>query len=66
MKTNLVFLASSLLLALIFATPRVAAQAPDGAEVPDPYYGEQEDFAEVFDLVDAAAKGLVGHLADLL
>jgi len=42
------------------------AAAPDGAEVPDPYYGEQEDFAEVFDLVDAAAKGLVGHLADLL
>jgi protein-tyrosine phosphatase len=40
--------------------------APDGAEVPDPYYGEQEDFAEVFDLVDAAAKGLVGHLTDLL
>ena len=40
--------------------------APDGAEVPDPYDGQQEDFAEVFDLVDAAAKGLVGHLADLL
>lgn len=40
--------------------------APDGAEVPDPYYGDPEDFAEVFDLVDAAAKGLAGQLADLL
>jgi protein-tyrosine phosphatase len=40
--------------------------APDGAEVPDPYYGGPEDYAEVFDLVDAAAKSLVGQLADLL
>jgi protein-tyrosine phosphatase len=40
--------------------------APDGAEVPDPYYGGPEDYAEVFDLVDAAAKGLVSHLAGQL
>jgi len=40
--------------------------APDGAEVPDPYSGDPEDYAEVFDLVDAAAKGLVSHLAGLL
>jgi len=40
--------------------------APDGAQVPDPYYGGPEDYAEVFDLVDAAAKGLVAQLADLL
>ena len=40
--------------------------APDGAEVPDPYYGGPEDYAEVFDMVDAAAKGLVGHLSGLL
>jgi protein-tyrosine phosphatase len=40
--------------------------APHGAEVPDPYYGGPEDYAEVFDLVDAAARGLVGQLADLL
>jgi protein-tyrosine phosphatase len=40
--------------------------APDSAEVPDPYYGGPEDYAEVFDLVDAAAKGLVGHLVHLL
>lgn len=37
--------------------------APDGAEVPDPYYGSPEDYAEVFELVEAAAKGLVAQLA---
>jgi len=40
--------------------------APAGAEVPDPYYAGREDYAEVFDLVDAAVKGLVGQLAGLL
>lgn len=39
--------------------------APDGAEVPDPYYGGPEEYAEIFDLVDAAAKGLVSQLSDL-
>ena len=37
--------------------------APDGAEVPDPYYGSPDDYAEVFELVQAAAKGLVAHAA---
>jgi protein-tyrosine phosphatase len=37
--------------------------APAGAEVPDPYYGGPEDYAEVFELVDAAARGLVSQLA---
>jgi protein-tyrosine phosphatase len=40
--------------------------AADGAEVPDPYYGSADDYAEVFDLVDAAAKGLVSRLTELL
>jgi protein-tyrosine phosphatase len=40
--------------------------APDDAEVPDPYYGGADDYAEVFDLVDAAAKGLVSRLSELL
>lgn len=31
-------------------------------EVPDPYYGGPEDFAEVFDLVDAACRGLLASL----
>jgi len=37
--------------------------SPVGAEVPDPYYGGPDDYAEVFELVDAAARGLVSHLA---
>jgi protein-tyrosine phosphatase len=37
--------------------------APDGAEIPDPYYGSPEDYAEVFELVEAAAKGLTAQLA---
>ena len=40
--------------------------APEGAEVPDPYNGSQEDYAEAFELVDAAARGLASQLADQL
>jgi protein-tyrosine phosphatase len=39
--------------------------APD-AEVPDPYDGAETAFAEVFDLVQAAARGLASQLAELL
>ncbi|GAA3135221.1 low molecular weight protein-tyrosine-phosphatase [Planomonospora alba] len=37
--------------------------APEGAEVPDPYYGDREGFAEVLEMVEAAAKGLAEELA---
>jgi protein-tyrosine phosphatase len=40
--------------------------AAAGAEVPDPYYGGADDYAEVFELVDAAAKGLVSRLSMVL
>jgi protein-tyrosine phosphatase len=40
--------------------------APDGAQVPDPYGGGPEQFAEVFDLVHAATRGLVAGLAGTL
>ncbi len=40
--------------------------APDGAEVPDPYDGGPGEFAAVFDLTLAAARGLVGQLATAL
>lgn len=33
------------------------------AEVPDPYYGGIEDFERVLDLCEAAARGLLAHLA---
>ena len=38
---------------------------PDAAgdlDVPDPYYGGPEGFATVFDLVDAACRGLLAHV----
>lgn len=38
--------------------------APDGAEVPDPYYGGDEGFVEVLALVEAAAEGVADHIAD--
>jgi protein-tyrosine phosphatase len=40
--------------------------APLGADVPDPYGGDSEDFAEVFEMVQAAARGLVAGLAAML
>ena len=38
--------------------------APEGAEVPDPYYGKPEDFQYMFDLVEAACKGLLDDIRD--
>jgi len=40
--------------------------ADDLAEVPDPFYGSAEDYAEVFDLVHAAARGLASQLKTVL
>ncbi len=40
--------------------------APEGAQVPDPYGGDPEEFARVFDVVQAAARGLVAALQELL
>jgi protein-tyrosine phosphatase len=36
---------------------------PLGREVPDPYYGEPADHRTVFDMLDAACRGLVDRLA---
>jgi protein-tyrosine phosphatase len=41
-------------------------QAPDGAEVPDPYGAGPEEFAEVFEMIKAAASELVAALAIML
>ncbi|GAA3040669.1 low molecular weight protein-tyrosine-phosphatase [Streptosporangium longisporum] len=40
--------------------------APQDAEVPDPYNGEREDFAEVLRMVQAASTGLAEHLTRTL
>ncbi len=36
--------------------------SPAGSEVPDPYYGGARGFDEVFDLCDAACRGLLTHI----
>jgi protein-tyrosine phosphatase len=36
--------------------------APRDAEVPDPYYGGEAGFEHVFDLCEAACRGLIAHL----
>jgi protein-tyrosine phosphatase len=41
-------------------------QAPDGAEVPDPYGGGQAEFGKAYNLIEAAVRGLVGELTELL
>lgn len=41
-------------------------EAPAGAQVPDPYDGGPGEFAVVFDLIQAAARGMVAELAELL
>jgi len=40
--------------------------APPGAQVPDPYGGGPQEFAVVFDMVLASARGLAAELRDLL
>lgn len=41
-------------------------QAPDGAEVPDPYGEGAAAFGQAYNLIDAAVLGLVSELAELL
>lgn len=36
--------------------------AGEGAEVPDPYYGGESGFRDVFDMVDRACRGLLDRL----
>jgi protein-tyrosine phosphatase len=36
--------------------------SPKGSRVPDPYYGGPEGFEDVFDICDAACRGLLAHL----
>lgn len=37
-------------------------ETPHGPDVPDPYYGGEDGFADVFDLVEAACQGLIDEL----
>jgi protein-tyrosine phosphatase len=38
------------------------ASAPDGAEVPDPYSGEDDGFEDVLDICERACRGLLAHI----
>ncbi len=40
------------------------AARPADLDVPDPYSGGPDGFAHVFDLIDAACRGLLDHLVD--
>jgi protein-tyrosine phosphatase len=41
-------------------------EAPDGAEVADPYFGDDRDFAEVLDQVERSCRGLLDAVARTL
>ena len=38
-------------------------RAGGAVDVPDPYYGDDDDFERCLDLVEAGCRGLVDHLA---
>ena len=44
------------------ASAGVTGRGLDDLDVPDPYYGEGDGFGRVFDLVDAACRGLLDHV----
>lgn len=44
--------------------PGLRADDPWRGEVPDPYYGSADGFATVFDLIDAACRGLLDHVRE--
>ena len=46
----------------IFLMRNFASEAP-GLPVPDPYYGTEENFEEVYHILEEAIAGFVGHLA---
>ncbi len=40
-------------------------EADDNLDVPDPYFGGQEGFADVFEMVDRSVLALIGHIATM-
>jgi protein-tyrosine phosphatase len=51
---------------LLSFDPDLAGRDADDLEVPDPYYGGDEGFAEVFELIRSAARGLTAQLSRVL
>ncbi len=49
------------------AAPRVLAGQPEHVlDIADPWYGDERDFAECLDEIEAAADGVVDHVRELL
>jgi protein-tyrosine phosphatase len=46
----------------IFLVRDFDRDAPEGSEVPDPYYGGPAGFEQVLDICEAACRGLLEHL----
>jgi protein-tyrosine phosphatase len=46
--------------------PGLTEDDPFDGDVPDPYGGEPGEYAQAFELIHAAAKGLAGRLAEFL
>ena len=46
----------------IFLVRDFDRDAPEGSEVPDPYYGGAAGFERVLDVCEAACRGLLEHL----
>jgi protein-tyrosine phosphatase len=51
-------------LARIFLLRDFDAAAPNGSEVPDPYYGEGDGFERVLNICEAACLGLLDHVRE--
>jgi protein-tyrosine phosphatase len=51
---------------LLSFDPDLAGRDARDLEVPDPYYGGAEGFAEAFELILAAARGLAAQLSQAL
>ncbi len=49
-------------LSKLFLLRSFDSASPEGASVPDPYYGGEDGFEEVLDLCEAACAGLLEHI----
>ena len=46
--------------------PALSPDDPHGGAVPDPWFGGDDGFAEVYDLIESACVGLLGHIRSRL
>lgn len=46
----------------VFLLRSFDGDSPEGAEVPDPYYGGHDGFREVLDMIERAVDGVIAHV----